>query len=92
MERDSGQKPFCPIRIEDRFEARSASLFFFIMSHVVPLVSPLYLIADATYGYTVKGLQRKKKAIFPSPAEMSLTKLSLGPEIIKFFPARGEFG
>jgi hypothetical protein len=31
---------------------------------------------------------KKRLAILPSPARMSLTKLSLAPGIIKFFPAR----
>jgi hypothetical protein len=47
------------------------------------------LLYTVNTGQLIHNLHCKKRfAVFPSPAGMSLTKLSLWPEIIKLFPAR----
>jgi hypothetical protein len=64
-----------------------AATFFLTLRHVTFMLCALRYVATSHYSIHCK----KRLAIFPSPAGMSQTKLSLAWNN-KVFPGQGDFG
>jgi hypothetical protein len=68
---------------------KNPEIIFVILNWIKMSTNTISRYCCLKAGYTVK--KGKKLAIFPSTAEMSLTRSSPWPEIIQLFPVRKSF-